>query len=106
MRNVLCPSYRKCLNLAARRNRDFDCGRCRLRRTQPPDFERRFFLWHDLDGCRLLLAALFFPDLYSAYNELKTRRENPAGAALAGRPELGAKDHTGQSEIVQPCASP
>ena len=77
-----------------------------MRRAELPDFDRRFLLWHDLDGCRLLLAALFFSELYSAYNQLQTRRENRGSEPGTAAAEKGEGDHTGQGEIVQPCAPP
>ena len=105
MRNTLCPRYGKCLALTARRDRQFDCARCRWRKSAPADFERRLSLWHDLDGARLLLAAIFHPGLYSAYLQLRNRGDDAAGAAVAVRAENDAGDCVREGEIVEPGAS-
>ena len=100
MRNVLCPRYRTCLDLAARRDRHFDCGRCRLRRVTPGEFEQRLSLWHDLDGCHLLLLAIYYPEEYAEWvcdRVIEATRE---------RSEMGAWDRTGRGVIVDPGASP
>jgi hypothetical protein len=106
MRNVLCVRYGTCLGLAARRNRNFDCGRCRHRRSLPDDFNRHFDLWHSLDGCRLMLAAIFYPELYEAFNRLRSGPTCGAGAAAAEEAENGAGVDKDRGEIVEPGASP
>lgn len=101
-RHVLCPCYPECLAIAAKSDKPFDCEICERRRSELPDFERRLSLWKDVDGSRLLLAAIFWPELYHAFRELRTIREAGGVVAEACGIEKGEGDHTRPDEIVEP----
>jgi hypothetical protein len=76
MRNALCVRYSKCLDLAARRNSEFDCRRCRLRSSH---------LYPTItdEGSIILLWAIFKPERWEAFNQLRRKGAEGDGAATA-----------------------
>jgi hypothetical protein len=80
MRNFFCLQYTKCLDLAARRDRDFTCQGCgRYRPISGPD--REDSLWHSIEACKLLLVAVLCPEVWQEINRLWR------ASAKAGRSE-------------------
>jgi hypothetical protein len=68
MRNTLCPYYNECLDKRALKNLPpWSCESCRHKTTttQIPDIE--------IEASYLLLWAIFKPERYSKYLELKVK---------------------------------
>mgnify|MGYP001314975992 CR=1 FL=1 len=61
-RNIWCPGYDKCLEKAISSDIPFDCRGCD--RENDREGEN---IDYDLFGCCLLIAALFCPEAYNAY---------------------------------------
>jgi hypothetical protein len=57
-RNVFCPQYNVCLDLAARANRDFSCQGCIHQETAVYDISPE-----EQAACRSLLMAVFAPEM-------------------------------------------
>lgn len=66
MRNIWCPDYSRCLDKAVASGQGFDCRGCKREHDQGLKNDV-----HDLFGCCLLLAALYFPEVYRRYWEDK-----------------------------------
>jgi hypothetical protein len=67
MRNVCCPAYSICLDDAVKAEQPFSCDACIKRSTVAP-------IPHtELEASILLLWAIFRPERWRAYNELKAR---------------------------------
>lgn len=100
LRNLCCPQYGSCLDLAVREGRGFACDSCQHIRDRTPDAERLFSLALDQEGCQLLLVAIFDPERYHAYRELRSVREAGPVVAEASKDEKGEGDHTNPEPIV------
>ena len=63
MRRVFCKKYSDCLsNCVEQQSQDFDCTDC-------PNFERVNTSLQDVLGAFLLLARLYLPKAYKAYQD-------------------------------------
>ena len=70
MRNLDCPHYSDCLNQAAKANASgWDCSSCPEKNTKT---EMRDY---DILGCKILLHAIFNPNLYALYRGSKGPRK-------------------------------
>ncbi len=59
-RNYLCQSYDHCLDVAARANKNFDCGACK--KFSPS--EKQLLSSHELAGICALWGSVFGKDVY------------------------------------------
>ena len=71
MRNVHCRRYDECLTEAAKKNAELDCSHCRLKN----DRKGLFLSLMDWEACRLLLMAIFKPEQYRKYRQLREKIE-------------------------------
>jgi len=66
MRNPFCPEYDDCLKMAAQHNLiDFDCFFCPLVNS------KKRVSFFDLEGCHLLLWALFRGRMYYEFRQFE-----------------------------------
>lgn len=65
-RNVLCGKYRECLDLAVKNNQAWDCHGCEYEK----EISYKSIL--DLEGCIMLLFAIFRPNLFKKIRERET----------------------------------
>jgi hypothetical protein len=93
IRNALCVRYEKCLDLAAKRDGGFDCRRCRLRSSHLyptiPD-----------EGAIVLLWAIFKPERWEAFNQLRKGGDEGGDAATAEGADNDAGDCMDYDGIV------
>lgn len=76
MRNLDCPHYDTCLSQAAKANAPgWDCSPCPERNSRKEMGE------FDVLACKILLHAIFKPDLYAIYRGSKGPRKGGRVAA-------------------------